>query len=669
VSRGPGIDGRVIRRSIARGDADAPAAKISGLELEFVHGYRGCDTRNNLVYDRIGNAIYHAAGAAIIYNLKSGEQSFYLEHNDDILALALNKCPRYENVVATGQIGAKPTINIWESTSLQTLSIIEGFHEVGISSLCFSADGKTLLSLDVGAAVGIAVYNWRTGALLSSHQTPHHRIFVAEFRPETEAAFVTCGVKHIKFWSVVGNQLKASRGLFTTKFPKQTMLSVAFGEPGITFSGAMSGAIFVWSSNQIISVIPELAANEPELAGHFGPIFSMCTVRSSAGEGGSGNLVLTGGKDGVVRVWTADMAEMTEAVRLPAGTVIRSVFKSGGDGRIIVGSKQSDVYVISEAREVRAMVHGHGEGELWGLATHPVQPVFASGSDDETLRLWSLETHQMIHTALLPSGCRSVAFSADGCYVAAGLVSGEILLFAYDGGGGDGGSSTDHAPLTLLQKHRDRGGPIHDLKFSPKGMFLAVASNEDSVDFYSFLPDAGQNALTRMGYTGSLGAGAYAVHIDWLIDQTGDPSFVQVDTSTHQRLCFDAPQGNSVPFDPRMDWDSWSSILADDVRGIWPLDAKKARATIALFSFFLPLPFSSFLFFSFFLSFFLSIYLFFFICFFFLNFYVRCEWSDVARLYRMHHCIAGGWSQVATVFVTPPPEGIVCMCAKGSSGI
>ena len=60
------------------------------------------------------------------------------------------------------------------------------------------------------------------------------RIFQAEFRPDSDNHFVTVGVKHVKFWTIAGNQLIGKKGVMghldnSTAPPQmQTMLSIAF---------------------------------------------------------------------------------------------------------------------------------------------------------------------------------------------------------------------------------------------------------------------------------------------------------------------------------------------------------------------------------------------------------------------------------------------------------
>lgn len=40
----------------------------------------------------------------------TGTQSFYLEHTDDILCLTVNQHPKYQNIIATGQIGKSASV-------------------------------------------------------------------------------------------------------------------------------------------------------------------------------------------------------------------------------------------------------------------------------------------------------------------------------------------------------------------------------------------------------------------------------------------------------------------------------------------------------------------------------------------------------------------------------
>ena len=56
--------------------------------------------------------------------------------------------------------------------------------------------------------------------------------------------------------------------------------------------------------------------------------------------------------------------------------------------KVLVGTKGSEVYEISvqDQSNPLLLVGGHAEGELWALATHPGQQVFATASDDKTIR-------------------------------------------------------------------------------------------------------------------------------------------------------------------------------------------------------------------------------------------------------------------------------------------
>ncbi len=159
-----------------------------------------------------------------------------MEHNDDIISLAVNENPKFKNIVATGQIGVVPEIHIWNALTLEKLSILTGSHKNGVCSLNFSSSGKLLVSVGLDSVFTVCVWRWKDGAIVASHvgDIAGRRIFKAAFRPDSDSTFVSVGFKHVRFWNVAGSQLIQKRGVTTTSANKvrklPTMLSIGFGQ-------------------------------------------------------------------------------------------------------------------------------------------------------------------------------------------------------------------------------------------------------------------------------------------------------------------------------------------------------------------------------------------------------------------------------------------------------
>lgn len=79
--------------------------------------------------------MYHVAALGIVYKKDTHKQKYYSSHDDDILCLALHPTSDY---VATGQIGRDPSIHVWDSDSMECLSVLQGEHYRGVCAVDFS---------------------------------------------------------------------------------------------------------------------------------------------------------------------------------------------------------------------------------------------------------------------------------------------------------------------------------------------------------------------------------------------------------------------------------------------------------------------------------------------------------------------------------------------------
>jgi microtubule-associated protein-like 6 len=123
----------------AKGANLAPSVEV---HLEWVHGYKGDSTKNNLRYLDDGSLAYYIAAVGVVYNPDMHTQKFFQMHTDDITCMDFHpdkiKC-------ATGENGKKPKAFLWDT---QTMKMVHQFVGHGIVetiiAIAFSPSGKHL---------------------------------------------------------------------------------------------------------------------------------------------------------------------------------------------------------------------------------------------------------------------------------------------------------------------------------------------------------------------------------------------------------------------------------------------------------------------------------------------------------------------------------------------
>jgi echinoderm microtubule-associated protein-like 6 len=108
----------------------------------------------------------------------------------------------------------------------------------------------------------VKIWNWAQGKMIASVAGHNERVFDISYSGDQ---VITCGVKHIRFWTLLGNTLQPTEGQFG-KSEVQTLLCIGHFPKGETrtgggddadlcFTGSISGDIYIWKGRKIHKTI------------------------------------------------------------------------------------------------------------------------------------------------------------------------------------------------------------------------------------------------------------------------------------------------------------------------------------------------------------------------------------------------------------------------------
>jgi WD40 repeat protein/Ca2+-binding EF-hand superfamily protein len=585
-------------------DEEAPSEV---LELEWVHGYRGQDSRDNCFYNPEGEICYIAAGAGIVLNKRDWTQKFQLDHTDDVICIAMSPDGKY---CATGQVGKRPVINVWDSSTGKTISSITCGRVRAISALAFSNDGTMLAAVGQDDKHSVSVYDWKDKALKCKASGDGKKVFAIAFTPD-DAGLFTVGAKSFRRWTIEGRNLKSQAGHFTSKIPVQNLTCINFlvekqeppeeGQPPVPLVftpiiGAADGSLLKIEGRKVSEVVE---------AHGKGAVNSIWCIKSDDPEQDGG--LVSGGKDGKVILWDATLGqvssfEVSAKQKDPAmetntcNPAVRSVCMSSDGCKILVGTEGSEIFEF-DARQAStagedapppfgnnlnegALVNGHCNGELWGLAVHPSDTEYCTTGDDKYVRVWDLATRKLkMKPKKLRSLSRACAYSPDGKVIAVGL--GGELVRGFRGKKNGGFYVLNASDLSEVFVGKDAKDWIQDVKFSPDGFSLAMGSH-DNVIYLHNTTDWSVRAMCKSHENA-------ITHLDFSVDN----EHIRSNCEGLELIFHNCNTSDKVDADATKDleWANQSCVLGWAVQGCWPasddgtsvnaIDTSSSRTLIA----------------------------------------------------------------------------------------
>jgi WD40 repeat protein len=276
-------------------------------------------------------------------------------------------------ILATGDANGK--ICLWQFTTGQQLVILKG-HSGWIWSIAFSPDGQTIASGSFDASVKL--WDATTGQCLTTLQGHTGGVWSVAFSPDGQMLASGSDDTSVRLWDI-----KTGQCLNTLQGHSSQVHAVAFSPQGhILASGSDDASLRLWDTKtrQCLST----------LRGHTSYVYSVAFSPD-------GQALASASLDQTVKLWDVTTGQCLKTLQGHTSRIWSVAFSP--DGQVLASGSDDQTVKLWDVTTGQCLktLQGH-TGSICSVTFNPQGNILASSSGDQTVRLWDFTTGQCFKT-------------------------------------------------------------------------------------------------------------------------------------------------------------------------------------------------------------------------------------------------------------------------------
>lgn len=385
--------------------------------------------------DRVAVGLYNGRIEVLDGSTLKPVAAGFVAHPDSVNSVAFS--PGGTRIVSGG---SDNTVRVWSAPFKPTPSDGIGVpiggpllgHHGAVLSVVFNADATQIVS--GGQDGSVRVWNAVTGLPIPANQG---EVRAVAFRPDGKLFASGGSDGTVKLWDPAA---AVATGQLGTPTSEQQIDTVAFSpDGGRLVTGGPGGMLRLWDLN---TEAPEGGVRARADVEKDTDERIMSVAFSPPKEPGQpgGDLIVTGGFDGMLRLWDGRTLKLISAAQ-SIGYQLWSVAFSP-DGRHIVTGSGFDSASSEETNLIQLWkvdplekdgdpMRSSSVSNIYSVAFSPDGNRIASGSSDGTTRLWDVGTRRQIEPAMTgdQNAVMSVDFARNNRWIVAGAADGKVRLW------------------------------------------------------------------------------------------------------------------------------------------------------------------------------------------------------------------------------------------------